>query len=39
MGGVSFLWSTIVEEYLQRCERAGFDRRSKITIPLEYPWA
>jgi hypothetical protein len=38
MEGVSFLWSTIVEEYLQRCDRAGFDRREKISIPLEMPW-
>lgn len=39
MEGVTFLWATIVEEYLQRCDRAGFDRRAKCTIPLEYPWA
>ncbi|MBS4729316.1 ferritin-like domain-containing protein [Mycobacterium sp. SM1] len=38
MEGVSFLWGTIVDEYLQRCERAGFDRREKVTIPLEMPW-
>ena len=38
MEGVSFLWGTIVEEYLQRCDRAGFDRREKVTIPLEMPW-
>jgi hypothetical protein len=38
MEGVSFLWGTIIEEYLQRCERAGFDRREKVTIPLEMPW-
>ncbi len=39
MEGVTFLWATIVEEYLQRCDRAGFDRREKCTIPLQYPWA
>lgn len=39
MEGVSFLWSTFVEEYMQRCDRAGFDRRSRCTIPAEYPWA
>lgn len=39
MEGVSFLWSTIVEEYLQRCERAGFDRRERCTIPAEMPWS
>jgi hypothetical protein len=39
MEGVTFLWATIVEEYLQRCDRAGFSRREKCTIPLEYPWA
>lgn len=38
MEGVSFLWSTIVEEYLQRCDRAGFERRDRITIPEEFPW-
>ncbi len=39
MEGVGFLWSTIVEEYLQRCDRAGFSRRDRCTIPLEFPWA
>jgi len=38
MEGVSFLWATIVEEYLQRCDRAGFDRRERLTIPTEMPW-
>jgi hypothetical protein len=27
-----------VEEYLQRCDRAGFSRRERCTIPLESPW-
>lgn len=39
MEGVSFLWATIVEEYLQRCDRAGFERRAHLTIPEEFPWA
>jgi len=39
MAGVSLLWTTIVDEYLQRCERAGFDRAERCTIPLECPWA
>lgn len=39
MEGVRFLWATIIEEYLQRCDVAGFDRREKCTIPEEFPWA
>jgi hypothetical protein len=39
MEGVGFLWSTIVEEYLQRCDRAGFSRREACSIPTEFPWA
>lgn len=39
MEGVGFLWSTIVEEYLQRCDRAGFSRRERCSIPAEFPWA
>lgn len=39
MEGVSFLWSTIVGEYLDRCERAGFARRERCTIPQEFPFA
>lgn len=27
------LFGRVIEEYLQRCERAGLDRRSRITIP------
>ena len=38
MTGVALLWTTIVEEYLQRAERAGFDRRERLTIPTECPW-
>jgi hypothetical protein len=29
------LWSKIREEYLRRCERAGFDRRSRCLMPAE----
>lgn len=39
MEGVGFLWGTIIEEYLQRCDRAGFNRREKLSIPAEMPWA
>lgn len=35
MAGIEILWSVIVEEYLQRCERAGFPRRERCTLPLE----
>jgi hypothetical protein len=31
--GIGFLWTTVREEYLQRCERAGFDRRGRCKIP------
>jgi hypothetical protein len=31
--GISFLWTTVREEYLQRCDRAGFDRRDRCQIP------
>jgi hypothetical protein len=36
--GAGLLWATIVEENLQRCERAGFDRRERLTIPTTMPW-
>jgi hypothetical protein len=36
--GVGFLWSVLVQEYLDRCERAGFDRRDRVQIPLEFPY-
>jgi len=35
LDGVEILWAVIMDEYLQRCERAGFDRRSRCTLPLE----
>jgi hypothetical protein len=28
-----------IEEYLQRCLRAGLDRRARCTIPIDAPWA
>ncbi len=31
------LWSRIREEYLRRCDRAGFDRRSRCLMPAEAP--
>jgi hypothetical protein len=31
--GISFLWTTLREEYLQRCDRANFDRRTRCQIP------
>jgi hypothetical protein len=27
-----------MEEYLQRCDRAGFPRRERCTLPLEMQW-
>jgi len=27
-----------IEEYLQRCDRTGFDRRARCTIPMQLPW-
>jgi len=38
MEGMARLWTVFIEEYLQRCERAGFDRRGRCTIPLDAPW-
>jgi hypothetical protein len=38
MEGVAFLWGVIREEYLQRCDRAGFDRREQCTLLGEIPW-
>jgi hypothetical protein len=39
MEGMGHLWTMFMEEYLQRCDRAGFDRRDRITIPLTAPWS
>jgi hypothetical protein len=38
MEGLAKLWTMFVEEYLQRCARAGFERRARCTIPLDAPW-
>lgn len=38
MEGLQHLWSMFINEYLQRCECAGFDRRARCTIPLDFPW-
>ena len=38
MDGVARIWTMFIDEYLQRCERAGFDRRSRCTIPTVAPW-
>ena len=38
MQGMGHLWRMFIEEYLQRCARAGFDRRARCTIPLDAPW-
>ncbi|NNN22013.1 MAG: ferritin-like domain-containing protein, partial [Acidimicrobiales bacterium] len=32
------LGQRVVEEYLQRCERAGLDRRSRLTLPTNLDW-
>ena len=36
--GMTKVWSMFIEEYLQRCDRAGFNRRERCKIPLEVPW-
>ncbi len=38
MDGMGKLWSMFIEEYLQRCARAGFDRRERCRIPVTPPW-
>src|SRR5262249_15149761 len=38
MDGMAKLWRMFMDEYLQRCARAGFDRRDRCTIPLDAPW-
>jgi hypothetical protein len=38
MDGVAFLWGVIREEYLQRYDRAGFDRRERCTLYEDLPW-
>jgi hypothetical protein len=39
MQGMAHLWRLFINEYLERCARAGFDRRERCTIPLDAPWA
>jgi hypothetical protein len=39
MDGIVHLWRMFIDEYLQRCARAGFERRERCKIPLEAPWA
>jgi hypothetical protein len=39
MEGMGKLWAMSIEEYLARCERAGFDRRDRCKIPANAPWA
>ncbi|GIW44458.1 MAG: hypothetical protein KatS3mg077_1740 [Candidatus Binatia bacterium] len=38
MEGMMRVWSMFIEEYLQRCQRAGFDRRARCILPAEAPW-
>jgi hypothetical protein len=38
MEGMARLWSMFIDEYLQRCERAGFPRRERCAIPINAPW-
>jgi hypothetical protein len=38
MDGLGKLWTVFIEEYLQRCDRAGFNRRGRCTIPMSFPW-
>ncbi|MGH8974092.1 MAG: ferritin-like domain-containing protein [Acidimicrobiia bacterium] len=35
--GIGFLWATLREEYLQRCDRAGFERRDRCVFPEYLP--
>ncbi len=39
MEGMAHLWSMFIEEYLQRCRRAGFEREERCTISKIAPWA
>ncbi len=38
MEGMMRVWSMFIDEYLQRCERAGFHRRPRCVLPMEAPW-
>ena len=38
MQQMGHLWHMFIDEYLQRCERAGFERRGRCMIPMDAPW-
>jgi hypothetical protein len=38
MDAVKLIWRRICDEYLNRCDLAGFDRRSRIKLPAEPPY-
>jgi hypothetical protein len=38
MDAVKVVWKSICDEYLNRCDLAGFDRRSRIRLPDEAPY-
>jgi hypothetical protein len=38
MDGMAHLWRMFIGEYLQRCARAGFERRERCKLPLDFPW-
>ncbi len=39
MEGLGHLWQMFIDEYKQRCLRAGFERGDRCTIPDTLPWA
>ena len=38
MDAVKLVWRRILEEYLNRCDAAGLDRRSRSLFPAEAPY-
>jgi hypothetical protein len=38
MEGVGKMWSVFISEYLERCDRSGFGRRDRCTMPTVFPW-
>ena len=38
MEGLTHLWRMFISEYKQRCQRAGFERSERCTIPAELEW-
>lgn len=38
MDGVAKMWEVSISEYLQRCERSGFSRTGRCTMPPALPW-